>query len=65
LYLSARAAAWGVSALYYTDLRGQARLFWQQKGRFGIAHLYPSPDGRYLAIEGATMASDAWLLENF
>jgi hypothetical protein len=54
----------GVSALYYTDLRGQARLLWQQKGVFGLA-AWASPDGRYLAITGVPMASDAWLLENF
>ena len=51
--------------LYYTDLRGQARVLWQQKGRLGLFILWPSPDGRYLALMGATEASDAWLLENF
>ncbi len=63
LYLSATPQP-GVSALYYTDLRGQARVLWQQKGRFGF-WLQPSPDGRYLAMMGTTEASDAWLLENF
>jgi Tol biopolymer transport system component len=56
----------GVATIYYTDLRGQARLLWQQKsGRFGWISLQPSPDGRYLALTGATVTSDAWLLENF
>jgi len=56
----------GDAALYYTDLRGQASLIWQQKGgRFGWISLQPSPDGRYLALTGATAASDAWLLEDF
>ncbi len=56
----------GVAALYYSDLGGQARLLWQQKsGRFGWISLQPSPDGRYLALTGATVTSDAWLLENF
>jgi len=54
-----------VSELYYTDLRGQARVLWQQKGRLGLFIVQPSPDGRYLALMGATETSDAWLLENF
>jgi Tol biopolymer transport system component len=54
----------GVSALYYTDLRGQARILWQQKGIFGLA-ITASPDGRYLAITGLTTTSDAWLMEDF
>jgi Tol biopolymer transport system component len=63
LYLSATPQP-GVSALYYTDLRGQARVLWQQKGHFGSS-LQPSPDGRYLAMMGTTTTSDAWLTENF
>jgi Tol biopolymer transport system component len=56
----------GVAALYYTDLRGQARMLWQQKGRFALSgRLRLSPDGRYLAMAGTTIAGDAWLLENF
>jgi len=54
----------GVSALYYTDLLGHARMLWQQKGNFGAAVL-ASPDGRYLSITGVTTTSDVWLLENF
>ena len=54
----------GISALYYTDLLGHARMLWQQKGNFGAA-VSASPDGRYLSITGLTTTSDAWLLENF
>ena len=64
LYLSATPQR-GVSTLYYTDLLGQARVFWQQKGSFPLIGLQPSPDSRYLAMTDATTASDAWLIENF
>ena len=54
----------GVSALLYSDLHGQLRVVWEQKGNF---HCYvrASPDGRYLALTGTTTTKDAWLLENF
>ncbi len=64
LYLSATPQR-GVSTLYYTDLLGQARVFWQQKGSFPLIGLQPSPDGRYMAVTDASTASDAWLIENF
>src|SRR5262249_59046578 len=64
LYLSVTPQP-GVSAPYYTDLQGQARLLWQQKGRFGLSGFQPFPDGRYLAMGGATAVIDAWWLENF
>ena len=62
LYLSGTPQS--VSQLFYTDLQGQTRLFWQGAGDFGLWVL-PSPDGRYLAMTGTTTTSDAWLLENF
>ena len=64
LYLSGTALR-GVSTLYYTDLLGQARVFWQRRVWFGLITLQPSPDSRYMAMTDATIASDAWLLENF
>jgi serine/threonine protein kinase len=54
----------GTSMLLHTDLEGRSRVLWQLKGAFGN-NLYPSPDGRYLAMMGTTTTSDAWLLENF
>jgi hypothetical protein len=65
LYLKATPEP-GVATLYYTDLRGQSRVLWQQKGRRdGFGAISPSPDGRYLAMVGTTTTSDAWLLEDF
>jgi eukaryotic-like serine/threonine-protein kinase len=54
----------GVTAIYYTDLRGQSRVLWQEKGNFSGA-VWASPDGRYLSLTGMTGISDAWLVENF
>jgi Tol biopolymer transport system component len=54
----------GVSALYYTDLRGQSRVLLQEKGTFGDP-VWASPDGRYLSFDREVTSSDAWLLENF
>src|SRR5262249_39353583 len=53
-----------ISELYQTDLQSQPRLLWRTKGFFG-GFVWPSPDGRYLSINGVTTTSDAWLLENF
>jgi Tol biopolymer transport system component len=65
LYLAATPEP-GVATLYYTDLRGQSRVLWQQKGRRGgFSAIWPSPDGRYLAMVGTTTTSDAWLMEDF
>ena len=65
LYLSAAPQS-GVTTLYYTDLQGHARVLWQQKGRRGgFSAIWPSPDGRYLAMVGTTTTSDAWLMEDF
>jgi hypothetical protein len=36
------------------------------KGRAEYLHnLMPSPDGKYLAFEGGTWDSNAWMIENF
>jgi hypothetical protein len=63
LYLAARTQP-GVSTFLYTDLQGQVSVVWEEKGDFG-RFVWPSPNGRYLAITGLTVTSDAWLLENF
>ena len=73
LYLTALSidrAQPGISTMYYTDLRGEVRVLWQEKGTFPVhssfVPIQPSPDGRYLAMsEPKTTAHDAWLLEDF
>jgi hypothetical protein len=50
--------------LLYVDLKGNARVLWQYKGDewgYGL----PSPDGRYLAIQGRETNSNVWMLEGF
>jgi Tol biopolymer transport system component len=52
------------ATLLYIDLKGGAHPLWEQKGvwqTWGI----PSPDGRYLALSGRTLDSNAWMIENF
>jgi len=50
--------------LLYLDLKGNSHVLWQQKGSLGTSAL-PSPDGRHLAIQGWSMNSNLWVLENF
>jgi Tol biopolymer transport system component len=52
--------------LLYLDLKGNARVLWQFKGR-GTGRVWgvPSPDGRYLAILGSVNSSNVWMLEGF
>jgi Tol biopolymer transport system component len=65
LYLSAATPS-GTTTIYYTDLRGQARVLWQEKSRISVFMIQPSPDGRYLAMSYLRpKADDVWLLENF
>jgi eukaryotic-like serine/threonine-protein kinase len=52
------------SVLLRVDLRGNARLLWQNKG--GVAtYAVPSPDGRHVAMQGFTEDSNLWMMENF
>jgi eukaryotic-like serine/threonine-protein kinase len=52
--------------LLYVDLKGNARVLWQFKGRgTGTIWGMPSPDARYLAILGSVTNSNVWMLENF
>ncbi|HEV2491022.1 MAG TPA: protein kinase [Candidatus Acidoferrales bacterium] len=51
-------------ALLHVDLQGNSRVLWQQSGGLG-PYAVPSPDGRHLAIDGWTLASNFWLMENF
>ena len=52
------------STLLYVDLKGNARVLWQYKGRGEIWGV-PSPDGRYLAIRGSVLNSNVWMIEGF
>jgi Tol biopolymer transport system component len=65
LYVSRLPATSG-SLLLYVDLEGRAEVIWQQRiaGRWTTPGV-PSPDGRHLALEGYTVESNVWLLENF
>jgi Tol biopolymer transport system component len=58
--------AWSTagSPLLYIDLKGNARVLWQYKGP-GMIWGVPSPDGRHLAMRGAAITSNVWMLEGF
>jgi len=52
------------STLLHIDLQGRAHAIWAQTARaqtWGV----PSPDGKKLAILGATIQSNVWMIENF
>jgi Tol biopolymer transport system component len=53
------------STLLYVDLKGNARVLWQHKGLGAAIWGTPSRDGRYLAIRGDVINSNAWMLEGF
>jgi len=52
------------SALLYVDLKGNARVLWRNSA-MQILWGMPSPDGRYLAIEGGVYNRNVWMLEGF
>jgi eukaryotic-like serine/threonine-protein kinase len=51
--------------LLYVDLNGNARVLWQYKGGGEAIWSVPSLDGRYLAIHGTVLNSNAWMIEGF
>ena len=56
------------SGLFYFDMNGKCRSLWQQSGAQADSiggWAIPSPDGRYLAINGRDTSSNAWMIENF
>jgi eukaryotic-like serine/threonine-protein kinase len=53
------------STLLYVDLKGNARVLWQYKGGSGVFFSHPSPDGRYLAVQGDVINSNVWMVEGF
>jgi eukaryotic-like serine/threonine-protein kinase len=51
--------------LLYVDLEGNAQVLWQYKAAGGEIWGVPSPDGRYLAIQGEVTNSNVWMVERF
>jgi hypothetical protein len=49
----------------YVDLKGSSHLLWEDKGGSGETLVAPSPDGRYLAMQGWTISGNMVMLENF
>jgi dipeptidyl aminopeptidase/acylaminoacyl peptidase len=56
----------GSGVILYVDLQGNARVLWQHKVA-PITYVWgiPSPNGRYLAIEGGVINSNIWMLQGF
>jgi Tol biopolymer transport system component len=57
-------------SLLFVDLKGNARVLWQSRANAGWGHPstiwgIPSPDGRYLALQGVALDSNIWMLEGF
>ena len=51
-------------ALVRVDLRGEAHVLHEDQTGFFFS-IKPSPDGRHLAFEKATVESNAWMIEKF
>ena len=51
--------------LLYVDLKGNAKVLWQDKAAAGAMWGVPSPDGHYLAMPGGVTNANVWMLENF
>ena len=51
--------------ILYVDLMGNARVLLEFKAAGGEIWGIPSPDGRYLAIQGSVYNSNVWMLEGF
>jgi len=62
-FISSRAQPTEATLLYVT-LEGKAHVLWRQRGNYNLWGV-PSPNGRYLAIRGATTDSNAWMIESF
>jgi serine/threonine protein kinase len=50
--------------LFYLDMRGSARLLWEDRGA-SWSWARPSPDGRHLAISSVGSSNNVWMMENF
>jgi len=55
------------STLLHVDLKGIARVLWEQKGDNNDMGTFavPSRDGRHLAISGYAVNNNVWMIENF
>jgi len=51
--------------LLYVDLHGNTRRLWHLDGFNVFLWGRPSPNGRYLAIEGSAGTSNMWMMEDF
>jgi len=51
------------ATLLHIDLQGRAHALWTQTA--GATWGVPSPDGKKLAIAGATVQRNVWMIENF
>src|SRR5258708_14903688 len=54
----------GVTSLLRVDLNGHAQPIWHQP-QATFTWGYPSPDGRHLAIMGASTEANVWVINNF
>jgi Tol biopolymer transport system component len=52
------------AVLLHVDLQGNAQVLWKVQGA-NLATGRPSPDGRHLAVQGATWDGNMWMMENF
>jgi len=52
------------SVLLNVDMRGNARILWEQPGGINT-YVLPSPDGRHLAMLSWTNNTNMWMMENF
>jgi Tol biopolymer transport system component len=52
------------ATLLHVDLEGHATPLWDQRGSFPL-YAIPAPNGRELAIDGATSGGNVWMIENF
>lgn len=57
-------AANGGTVLFHLDMTGKTHVVWENHGG-GWAFGMPSPDGRHFAINGETMNSNMWMMEDF
>jgi hypothetical protein len=50
--------------LLHIDMKGKTRELWRQSGTRTVWGV-PSPDGKHLAISGATRDSNVWVMEGY
>ncbi len=50
--------------LLHVNLQGSVHVVWEYRGGLWITGI-PSPDGRHIALQGLSMTSNMWMMENF